>query len=308
MEIIITLVLASILMLGLALVSASKYQPLRKRLARLEDGSAAVMGGDQQSGVLGEADQGWLVEALAKLGGRAARGKPTPHSIRHKLVHAGYRKDSAIFVFMGTRMFLALLAPVILLVFSPMWEVTERQLAALLCGAAAFGFVGPSYFLDRKRKARQFEMILGLPDALDLMVVCVEAGLGVNASLSRISREFARSNPILSREFELVTLEIRTGKSTTEALRSLADRTGLGEIGALVAMLVQTERFGTNLADTLRIHAEGLRTQRMLRAEEQAAKAPLKMLFPTLVIFAATLLVTIGPGLFKLIGFFSDRS
>ena len=308
MEIIITLVLASILMLGLALVSASKYQPLRKRLARLEDGSAGVMGGDHQSGVLGETDQGWLVESLAKLGGRATRGKLAPHSIRHKLVHAGYRKDSAILVFMGTRLFLALLAPVILLAVSPMWEVTERQLAALLCGAAAIGFVGPSYFLDRKSKARQFEMILGLPDALDLMVVCVEAGLGVNASLSRISREFARSNPILSHEFELVTLEIRTGKSTTEALRSLAERTGLGEIGALVAMLVQTERFGTNLADTLRIHAEGLRTQRMLRAEEQAAKAPLKMLFPTLVIFAATLLVTIGPGLFKLIGFFTDRS
>lgn len=308
MAIIITLVLASILMLGLALVSASRYEPIRKRLARLESGSGAVVADDRQQGVLGEGHQGWLVQALAKLGGRAARGKPTPHTIRQRLTHAGYRKGSAVMVFMGTRMLLALLAPMILLMLSPVWEVSERQLAALLCGAAAFGFVGPSFYLDRKRNARQFEMILGLPDALDLMVVCVEAGLGINASLSRISREFARSNPILSREFELVTLEIRTGKSTTEALRSLADRTGLNEIGALVAMLVQTERFGTNLADTLRVHAEGLRTQRMLRAEEQAAKAPLKMLFPTLLIFAATLLVTIGPGLFKLIGFFTDRS
>ena len=94
---------------------------------------------------------------------------------------------------------------------------------------------------------------------------------------------------------------------TTEALRALAERTGVSEIGALVAMLVQTERFGTSLSDTLRIHAEGLRVQRTLRAEEQASKAPLKMMFPTLIIFAATLLVTIGPGLLQLMGFFQSR-
>jgi len=170
------------------------------------------------------------------------------------------------------------------------------------------GLVGPSYILDRKRAKRQLKMILGLPDALDLMVVCVEAGLGINASLTRIAREFVRSNPTLSAEFQLVTLETRAGKSSTEALRALALRTGVSEIGSLVAMLVQTERFGTNLADTLRVHADGLRVQRMQRAEEQAGKAPLKMMFPTLLIFAATLLVTLGPGLLRLMEFFTEAS
>ena len=145
------------------------------------------------------------------------------------------------------------------------------------------------------------------PDALDLMVVCVEAGLGINMSLKRISREFARSQPILAAEFELVTLEIMAGKRTTDALRSLADRTGVDEVGSLVAMLVQTERFGTSLADTLRVHADGMRAQRMLRAEEQAGKAPLKMLFPTLIIFIATMIVTIGPGLLQMFAFFGDE-
>ena len=277
-------------------------------MAGLGDGSPALAEESTQSGVLGEVDQGWLVTSLAKLGGRATRDKTAAqHPIRRQLVQAGYRQDSAVLVFMGARLLLALALPTILLALSPVWDFDERQLVALLCGGAAIGFVGPSYYLDKRRAARQWNIILGLPDALDLMVVCVEAGLGINASLSRISKEFSRTNPIISSEFELVVLEVRTGKSTTEALRSLAERTGVSEIGALVAMLVQTEKFGTSLADTLRIHADGLRVQRMLRAEEQAAKAPLKMMFPTLFIFAATLLVTIGPGLLQLMGFFTNR-
>jgi tight adherence protein C len=295
-------------MFALAIASGARHGPLRKRLAGLGDGSPALVEEPGQSGVLGEVDQGWLVTTLAKLGGRATRNdSAAEHPIRKKLIQAGHRKDSALLVFMGARLLLALALPMILLVMSPVWDFNERQLVALLCAAAAFGFVGPSYYLDKKCAARQWNIILGLPDALDLMVVCVEAGLGINSSLSRISKEFSQTNPIISTEFELVTLEIRTGKSTTEALRSLAERTGVSEIGALVAMLVQTEKFGTSLADTLRIHADGLRVQRMLRAEEQASKAPLKMMFPTMFIFAATLMVTIGPGLLKLMGFFRDR-
>jgi tight adherence protein C len=168
--------------------------------------------------------------------------------------------------------------------------------------------VAPSYWLDRARSKRQMSIILGLPDALDLMVVCVEAGLGINASLARVAREFHRSNPILSAEFELVTLEIRAGKSSTDALRALSERTGVSEVASLVAMLVQTERFGTSVADTLRVHADSLRVQRLLRAEEQAGKAPLKMMFPTLIIFIATLIVTIGPGLMQMFSFFGEKT
>jgi tight adherence protein C len=308
MAIIITLILASAFMFALGIASGTRYRPLRKRLASLGDGSPELADDHVQSGVLGEVDQSWLVRSLAKLGGRATRNdSAAEHPIRIKLIQAGHRKDSALLVFMGARLLLAMALPMILLAMSPVWDFNERQLVALLCGAAAIGFVGPSYYLDKKRAARQWDIILSLPDALDLMVVCVEAGLGINSSLARISKEFSQTNPIISSEFELVTLEIRSGKSTTEALRSLAERTGVGEIGSLVAMLVQTEKFGTSLADTLRIHAGGLRVQRTLRAEEQAGKAPLKMMFPTLLIFAATLMVTIGPGLIQLMGFFEDR-
>ena len=190
----------------------------------------------------------------------------------------------------------------------PVWDLGEMQLIVLLCGSAGLGLVTPSFYLDRRRAARKMNIVLALPDALDLMVVCVEAGLGINMSLKRIAREFARSQPILAAEFELVTLEIMAGKShhpgPAQPARSAP---GVDEVGSLVAMLVQTERFGTSLADTLRVHADSLRVQRTQRAEELAGKAPLKMMFPTLLIFAATLMVTLGPGFLKLSALFSDR-
>jgi tight adherence protein C len=181
------------------------------------------------------------------------------------------------------------------------------QVLSVLGCASALGFVGPSAWLDWRRNAKQRELLLGLPDSLDLMVVCVEAGLGINASLARIARELAGTHPLLSSEFELVTLEIRAGKSTTEALRGLARRTGITEVNALVSMLLQTERFGTSLSDTLRVHAEGMRVRRMQRAEELAGRAPLKMMFPTVLIFAATLMVTIGPGFMQITAFFREQ-
>jgi tight adherence protein C len=161
--------------------------------------------------------------------------------------------------------------------------------------------------IDYQGTKRRGAIIRGLPDALDLMVVCVEAGLGIGASLSRIAKEFRRSNPILSAEFELVTLESRAGKTNAAALRALADRTGAAEVSSLVAMLVQTERFGTSLADTLRVHSDDLRIQRLQRAEELAAKIPLKMLFPTVIIFIASMIVTIGPGMLQLMDFFTKQ-
>jgi tight adherence protein C len=227
--------------------------------------------------------------------------------VRRRLVEAGYRRPSAVTVYLGSRIALAVILPMIFLISSPMWNVDELQFLSLIAVSIAVGFFGPSHWIDRKRRARQEQIIRGLPDALDLMVVCVEAGLGSNASLDRISREFKRTNPILSTEFALVTLEIRAGKSGTEALRGLALRSGVAEVASLVAMLAQTERFGTNLADTLRVHADSLRVQRMQRAEEQAGKAPLKMMFPTLIIFAATLLVTLGPGMMQMMAFFAGR-
>jgi tight adherence protein C len=281
---------------------------LKDRLARLADGSSVPIDEHGSEGLLAEDGNSLLLTLLRPLAGRAAQSTgASVRSLRQRLIEAGYRREKHVLVFLGTRIVLALLLPLLMLFTSPMWDVSELQLAVLLCTAAGIGWVAPSYYLDKARKRRHDSMLRGLPDALDLMVVCVEAGLGINASLARVSREFARNNPVLSAEFELATLEIRAGKSSTDALRALAHRTGVSEVGSLVAMLVQTERFGTSLADALRVQADSMRVQRMQRAEEQAAKAPLKMLFPTLIIFIATLIVTLGPGMLQLFGFFAEK-
>jgi tight adherence protein C len=283
---------------------------VRRRLARLADGSSVPVPVEERpDGLLSEEAEGRLVRWLRPLAGAAtAAGGISTLSARRRLVEAGYRTEKHLLVFMGGRVALAMAGAFIALVLSPAWGLDELRLTIAVCMAAAVGFVGPSYWVDKVRARRQFKILRGLPDALDLMVVCVESGLGITASLARVGQEFATNNPVLSAEFELTTLEIRAGKSNTDALRALAERTGVAELGALVAMLVQTERFGTSLADALRIQADAMRIQRMQRAEEMAAKAPLKMLFPTLLIFIATLIVTLGPGLLQLFGFFSEKS
>lgn len=300
------LILGAVALATLGVMSLPARRVAHSRLARLVDGSLAPVEARRPEGLLTEDDRSWLVRVLAPLAGKAGRGEAASAGpVRQRLIEAGYRRRSALVVYMGGRLALALALPPLLLLVSPVWELSQTQLMAALCAAAGLGFVTPSFWIDRRRAARQREIVLGLPDALDLMVVCVEAGLGINSSLSRIAKEAARSKPVLSAEFELVTLEVRAGKSTTEALRALAERTGVSEVSSLVAMLVQTERFGTSLTDTLRVHADSMRVQRIQRAEEQAGKAPLKMLFPTLLIFVATLMVTIGPGLLRLFEFFS---
>jgi tight adherence protein C len=302
MEIVLALVFGAVAMFVFAAGSVKTHGGVKRRLARLADGSAAPIPAAEGDG---RGELRWLVRLLtpfASKGDTESAGR-----VRRRLVEAGYRTDSALVIYMGTRLVLAVLLPFLLLVTSPAWNLSQMKLVVLLCCAAGIGLVAPSHWLDRARKKRQMDIILGLPDALDMMVVCVEAGLGINASIARVAREFHRTNPVLSTEFELVTLEIRAGKSGTDALRALSERTGVSEVASLVAMLVQTERFGTSVADTLRVHADSLRVARLLRAEEQAGKAPLKMMFPTLIIFIATLVVTIGPGLIKMFGFFKER-
>ena len=148
---------------------------------------------------------------------------------------------------------------------------------------------------------RQREIFESFPDALDLLTVCVEAGLGLDAALQRVADEMQLKSLALSEELSLVTMELRVGASKPHALRNLALRTGVEDVDTLVAMLVQAERFGTSIADSLRVHAETLRTKRRLRAEERAAKIALKLLFPLIFcIFPTLLLVLLGPGFIQI--------
>jgi tight adherence protein C len=296
----------ALLILGSALLVAVGVTQLpsnaaRRRLARLADPRSDLEREAERS-LLAEEAPGWL----RRFGwARDAAGGAGP--LRTRLVQAGYRQPSAFATYQAVRLGLTLGVPAGVLVAGPALDLEAGALFTALACAAGIGFVAPSAWIDRRRNARQRDVVLGLPDALDLMVVCVEAGLGINASLARIAREFRITHRVLSRELELVTLEIRTGKSTAAALRALATRTGVAEVSALVAMLLQTERFGTSLAETLRVHADGMRVRRMQRAEEIAGRAPLKMMFPTVLIFMATLIVTVGPGFLQISNFFGDR-
>ena len=204
--------------LVLAAASMQSVRPERRRLARLADGSAAEIDLPEDESVLAKSDRGLLVRLLRPFAGKAAveKGGVRVHPIRQRLIRAGYRRESGVVVFMGSRIILALLAPLLLIVSPLIWNLTEFQMAASLCGVAYLGYSLPGMFVNRRMRARQKEIVNGLPDALDLMVVCVEAGLGITASLDRVAKEFASSRPVMSAEFQLVTLEIRAGKSSSE--------------------------------------------------------------------------------------------
>jgi tight adherence protein C len=172
----------------------------------------------------------------------------------------------------------------------------------ILLTAAVAGYLLPELWLGRRVRARQQRLRKGLPDALDLLVLCIEAGLGLDQALLRVSEELQITHRELSEELQLVNLEMRVGKTRLDALRELARRTGLEDIKALVAMLIQTERFGTSIAQSLRVHGDDLRVRRRQRAEEMGAKTSVKMVPPLVFfIFPALMVVILGPAVLTLL-------
>jgi tight adherence protein C len=309
MELALALIFLSIVALGFAGASLGQ-RPEQRRLARLAgDALRPAAVATETQGVLAGQDLKWFDRLMQPFAGKQSKASEEAlATVRRRLTYAGYRRETSVVTYMGSRVAFALLLPVLILLTPVSWELPQLQLIFGLCAAAGLGLVAPSYWLDQKVKARQKNLRLALPDALDLMVVCVEAGLGINASLKRVAEDFRTTHPILASEFELANFETRAGKSTTEALRALADRTGVQDVSSLVAMLIQTERFGTGLADTLRVHADGMRLRRLQYAEEQANKAPLKMLFPTVFIFVAMLIIIVGPGFLQMSMYFKQAA
>jgi len=173
-------------------------------------------------------------------------------------------------------------------------------LLLLVCGI--IGVFLPDFVLRQKIRKRQEEITDALPDGLDLLVVCIEAGLGLNAAFVRITEEFQLSSPALSEEFDVVNREMVAGKPRQEALRALSERSGVEDVKSLVAMLVQTEKLGTSLSQSLRVHSDSLRTRRRQRAEEAAAKTTIKLVFPLVfLMFPALFIVILGPGVIQII-------
>jgi tight adherence protein C len=245
-----------------------------------------------------EADEARLkrvVDALKRLGHAMPHGANEMGKLQQRLVRAGFRTHDAVIVFFGIRIGVALL--LFGLLASP---VLMRPNAVFALAAAGAGYLLPSIVLGRMEKRRQHRVRLGLPDGLDLLVVSVEAGLGLDQAIQRVGEEIAFAHRELSDELRLVNLELRAGKGRSEALRALSERTGVDDLASLVAMLVQTDRFGTSVAQSLRVHAETMRTKRRQRAEEAAAKTGVKMVFPLVFcIFPAIWVVTIGPAALK---------
>jgi tight adherence protein C len=245
-----------------------------------------------------------LEDFLQAVGERVGEEQIKRGGLRETLIHAGYRNRSAPAIYVGIRAVGA--AALAFLAFLAASAARLDFAAALMVVSIAIlvGWLAPAFVLRRKVKKRQKEFRRTLPDALDLMVVCVEAGLGLNQALVRVGEEMERVSPDLAEEFTMVSLEIRAGTPREEALRNLGERTGTTDVRALVSMLIQTDRFGTSIADALRVHAEELRSKRQQAAEEEAAKITVKMLIP-LVIFVvpAIFVVILGPAVFHFLEF-----
>lgn len=212
------------------------------------------------------------------------------------LMRAGYRESRHETVYFGLRVFSALLGLVSVALASGF------DSPYLLIGMPALGFLLPRFVLKRMIRERQRRIRVGLADALDLTVICVEAGLSLDQAMARVGQDLRYAHSDLSDEFYLVDLETRAGKPRQEALRNLAERTGVDDIRSLVGVLIQTDRFGTSVAQALRVHSDALRTERRQRAEEQAAKTAIKMI-PALVVFVlpSMFVVTLGPAVIGLV-------
>jgi tight adherence protein C len=231
---------------------------------------------------------------------RALPVSPTEVSqTRAWLIQAGYRDPQHVTIYRGMRVLFAALG------FFSVFVFTGFDSLLLLTGVTAFGFFIPRFLLKKKLKERQRRIRIGLPDGLDLTVICVEAGLSLDQAMMRVGDDLRTAHPELSGEFHLFNLETRAGKPRAEALRNLAERTGVDDIRSLVGTLIQTDRFGTSVAQALRVHSDSLRTERRQRAEEQAAKTTVKMIIPlVLFVMPSLLVVTVGPAIIQLLHIF----
>lgn len=262
--------------------------------------AARIQGGDKP-GVIR-----WMPKVAALMGPAAKLTTPKEEwmtsRIRRSMINAGYHDEHASLVFYGAKTILAVALPLALFLLTLSMALDSGSTFMLVALTAALGYYTPNVFLMWHIKERKREIFNAFPEALDLMVVCVEAGLGLDAAIARVGEEIGRTSPALGEELHLTNLELRAGHSREAALRNLAQRTGVEDINMLVAMLIQSEKFGTSVADSLTVHADSMRHKRMLRAEEAAQKLPVKLIFPVvLLIFPSLFLVLLGPSLLTLV-------
>lgn len=289
----LALVFVAVFVAALAILLQLGPRPVQARLQQLTGDAAALKTPEEL---------GWIHKIIKLTGPLAKLSLPKEgwenSQLRVRFMNAGYRSTTAPALFFAAKTLLTFTLPGLTILYLAIAgsSLPTNTMLALLLVAAAFGYFLPNAFLARRIAHRKREIFENFPDAIDLMTVCVEAGLGLDAALTRVGDEMHLTSPTLAEELHLVNLELRAGNSRDKALRNLALRTGVEEVDTLVAMLVQSDRFGTSVADALRVHSESLRTKRRLRAEEAAAKIPVKLLFPLIFcIFPSMLVVLLGP-------------
>jgi tight adherence protein C len=247
-----------------------------------------------------------LKAVLQAFGERMESGRKDTSQVRQFLLQAGYTDHNAVSIYWASRVTLAAGFTVGALLLLPLAGVSAVQTMLGVLWLGAMGWVGPVFYVRSRLKSRQKEIQRAMPDMLDMLVVCVEAGLGLNQALVRVADEIDHISVVMSEQISLVNLEMRAGTARDEALKNLADRTGLPDIKSLVGMLIQTDRFGTSVADALRVHSDTMRTKRRQRAEEAAAKTTIKLVFPlVLFIFPAMFVVVLGPSVIALYRMFA---
>ena len=238
------------------------------------------------------------------LGGYFLKGNTAIHSqTKINLLRAGLHRDESIAIFWGVKCALGIVLPVTFFLLRVIvFKLIDPTITAGVCiGLAITGFYLPNVFLKIKTSARQEKIFQGLPDALDILVVCVEAGMGLDAAINRVAEEIQMTNGPLSEELKTYTLELRAGKTRQESLKSLAMRVDIEEIKNFTTLLIQTDKFGTSIAQALRVYSDSFRTKRFMMAEERAAKLPVKLVVPlVLCIFPALFVVIAAPAVIKI--------
>lgn len=288
--------------LTMAMLVTGLADPVQRRLASLKRGMVDQAGN-------AEPTTGSLRTMLTQLGNRVvASGSESSSGTQALLQHAGFRSSSAVQLYWAIRLLLPLLMVGLAIVLLPLFSSIDLLTGVLLTAAAAFfGWTLPSIYVDKRKDARMTTLRAGFPDALDLLVVCVESGLALPQAIERVADEIAVSHGELAAELALVNAEVRAGITSSAALQHLADRTGLEDIQGLVSLLGQSIRFGTSVADTLRIYADEFRDRRTQAAEEQAAKIGTKLVFPLILcLWPSFFVVAVGPAIMALVNAFGS--
>ena len=240
-------------------------------------------------------------EILQRLGNVVPVSPKDSGLLQRRLLHAGLRQPRALKVLYGVKAALAVLLPLLTFVFVFGFSLGGDNALAYVAGAVALGYLGPNEFLRHAAKRRQKRIRKGMANALDLLVVCVESGLGLDQAMMQVSKELQHAHPEITEEFAVVNLEMRAGKRRVDALRDLGNRTGVDEVKRLVAVLLQADRFGTSIANSLKNHSDYMRVQARQAAETKAAKIGVKMVFPIFFFILPSLfVVTVGPMIIRI--------